>query len=104
MKWKDGTLSKMVKSEKVIDLSPINQVKKVPKGYKKATKTMIKNLKPGDYIVADLGGVEYAKGKVDNPKHINIVGDKVIEFWCYSGWRHIEHAKPEEVIAIKKMR
>ena len=78
-------------------------MKKIPKGYKKPTKKDIENLETGDRIVADLGGIEYASGKVEDPLYTHWLMEKpVVSFWCYSGWRHLEYAEPYQIIAIKK--
>jgi len=91
--------------EKLINLSSKHGEKKIPRGYKKATMSMIKNLKQGDYVCADLGGIEFACGKVDEPIHKHwLNGNDTISFWSYSGWKHIEYASPEEIVAIKKAK
>jgi len=87
--------------EKIVDLSVRTGKRKIPRGYKKATMSMIKNLKKGDRVCADLGGIEYCTGKVEDPDTV-LFGEPKISFWSYSGWRHIEYASPDEIVAIKK--
>lgn len=88
--------------EKIIDLSP-----KICKRKNKILNETsgrcidVNGIEPGDKIWADLGGIELASGKVFNPKD-DIGGKPAISFWCYSGWKHLEFANPEQIVKIKK--
>lgn len=62
----------------------------------------IDSIEPGDKVWADLGGVELASGKVMNTCDISFDGVRKISFWSYSGWRHLEFAKPDQIVKIKK--
>ena len=90
------------KKEKLIDISPrlnIDNKFHMPKGYAKFMKGM--KVEVGDKIRVDLGGSLLASGTVDNPQD-SLLGKKRISFWSFSGWRHLEYAKPSEIIYIKK--
>jgi len=62
----------------------------------------IDSIEPGDKIWADLGGEELASGKVFNPDERDYKGNRQISFWSYSGWRHLDFARPEQIVKIKK--
>lgn len=89
--------------EKIIDLSP-----KVCKRKNKILNESsgrcidVNSIEPGDKIWADLGGIELASGKVDDPNYKDFEGKRLVSFWCYSGWRHIEFAEPKQIVKIKK--
>ena len=91
-----------MEDEKIIDLSPKIGKKIIPKGFmqfKLGTK-----LFPGDRIIADLGGIEYASGYVENPEEESVFGGKGVSFWSFSGWKHLEFAKYKEILAYKRRK
>ena len=86
--------------EKVFDLSPKVGRKIIPKGF--MTFKLGTKLSPGDRIVADLGGIEYASGYVENPDEADVYGEVGVSFWSFSGWKHLEFAKYKEILAYKR--
>ena len=72
---------------------------RIPRGYVKFEKGMLKKLQHGDKVVVDLGGIELASGKLDtlSGRH----KDSPVEFWSYSGWRHMELAKISQIKFVK---
>jgi len=54
-------------------------------------------LKKGDKIVVDLGGVEFAKGKIHKVDDTIYSGKKRVSFSAYSGWRHIEYCTRRQI-------
>jgi hypothetical protein len=62
----------------------------------------VNSIEPGDKIWADLGGIELASGKVFDPNEKDFEGKRQISFWSYSGWRHLEIARPDQIVKIKK--
>lgn len=90
----------MKKRERIVDLSPKSSAsKKLPKGYIKYKPGM--KIKPGDRIIADLGGLELCRGTVYNPDD-DLLGKKRVSFWSYSGWKHLEFANKRQIKGIKK--
>jgi len=91
--------------EKIIDLSPRickRERKILDIGKNKCID--IDSIEAGDKVWADLGGIELAYGAVYNPKDIGPDGKRVVSFWSYRGWKHIEMAKPEQIVKVKKKR
>lgn len=62
----------------------------------------VNSIVPGDKIWANLGGQELASGKVMDTDDRSFDGLRKISFWSFSGWRHLEFAKPEQIVKIKK--
>lgn len=89
-----------MEDEKIFDLSPKVGKKRIPKGF--MTFTLGTKLSQGDRIFADLGGIEYASGYIENPEEKNVFGEVGVSFWSFSGWKHLEFAKYKEILAYKR--
>jgi hypothetical protein len=74
---------------------------RMPRGYVRFTRGM--KVDVGDKVKVDLGGVELAGGTVSDTKEM-VLGKEYISFWSYSGWRHLEIAKPSQIMYIKKKK
>jgi hypothetical protein len=90
--------------EKIIDLSPKSTRGKIlPRGYQPFKRGM--KVRIGDRIAVDLGGIEYATGKVTDPNAKDSwTGKKVIEFsrWLSNRWKVTESCLLSQIKGIKQ--
>lgn len=90
-----------MENEKIIDLSPKYGKKLIPKGFMKFR--LGTKLRKGDRIVADLGGIEYATGYVEDIDE-TVFDELGVSFWSFSGWKHLEFAKYKQILAFKRRK
>lgn len=57
-------------------------------------------LKKGDKIVVDLGGVDFAKGKIHKVDDTIYNGKKRVSFTSYGGWKHMEYCTRRQIKLI----